>query len=216
MGLFGYSFIDLSEAQKHARRELLDLNAAAAQVSIGIVLALIQICYLAIWVNSRFGKGDEEGRPSSPYAKHEEEVKRGFMKARVKNAWKTLLWWMGDEVGGGMGRKGDWVLGGLWLGWLLCLCIIGTGEGEFFCYHFHIHFLSMNPYSMFVFKVYYPSYPISSLLSPRGLIIETTPAFILDLCCYHFSAYHTAFTYSKVIISANRNQIICTSPNVSA
>jgi hypothetical protein len=131
MGLFGYSFIDLSDDQKHARRDSLDFYAAGAQVSIGIVLALIQIYYLCIWVSSRFGKGDVEGRPSSPYAKHEEEIKRGFMKARAKNVWRRLLWWMGDEVGGGMGRKGEWALGAIWLGWLLCLCIIGTGEGKF-------------------------------------------------------------------------------------
>jgi hypothetical protein len=132
MGLFGYSFIDLTDAQKHARRDSLDLHAATAQVSIGITLALIQIYFLGAWVSGRFGKSDEEGRPSSPYAKHEEEVSQGYLNARLKVGWRRCIWWMGEEVGTGLGRKGEWVLGGVWLSWLLVLCVSGTGEGEFY------------------------------------------------------------------------------------
>jgi hypothetical protein len=162
MGLFGYAFTDLTTDQKHARRESLDLHAAGAQVSIGVILVLVQIYYLASWISGRFGKGDEEGRPSSPYAKHEDEVSKGFLKARLLVRWRRLLWWMGDDVGFGLGRKGEWVLGAGWLGWLIVLCISGTGDGECF-----IPFMSCF---LFCYVTFYstpvPCFPCPTLFIP--------------------------------------------------
>jgi hypothetical protein len=138
MGLFGYAFTDLTEAQKHKRRDLLDLHATIAQASIGVVLALIQAVILVSWLSQRLGKGDEESRPSSPYAKHELETQRHSVKSTVRKGWRRLRWWMGEPLMEGWGTKGEWVIGSTWIFWLLILCVKETGDGEWFQSFFHL------------------------------------------------------------------------------
>jgi hypothetical protein len=132
MGLFGYAFIDLNEGQKESRRDSLDLHASIAQVSIGVVLAIIQLYYLGVWFYGKFAKGDEE-RPSSPYAKHEEEIRKGAWITNARTTGRKLCWWFGEELnifGQKLGRKGEVLLGIGWIGWLLVLCVQGTGNGK--------------------------------------------------------------------------------------
>jgi hypothetical protein len=131
MGLFGYSFIDLSKSQKHARREALDLHALIAQVSVGIVLALIQLYFLLVWISGRFGDSNEEERPSSPYAKHEDSVRRGKALGKAREIRRRVVWWCGDDLGLGLGvKRGEVLIGAIWAIWLGFLCVQGTGEGE--------------------------------------------------------------------------------------
>lgn len=129
MGLFGYSFAGLTPAQVQTRREALDFHALAAQVSILAIVAAIQIYHGASWVSRRFGEGDEESRPSSPYLKAELENEKLGVKSKARILSAKIRWWMGDDIGGGWGTKGEWVLGGIWLGWLLILCFRDTGNG---------------------------------------------------------------------------------------
>ncbi|KAF2428793.1 hypothetical protein EJ08DRAFT_615065 [Tothia fuscella] len=127
MGLFGYAFVDLTHAQKEARRDSLDLHAAIAQGSIGLVLVFIQLYFLGRWLSERWSNGDEE-RPSSPYAKHEEAIRKGALVAKIKWNWARLAWWCGEEIGWGIGKRGEIIFGGVWFLWLIFLCIQGTGD----------------------------------------------------------------------------------------
>jgi hypothetical protein len=129
MGMFGYSFVNLTEDQVHARRELLDHYALVAQLSAVIVLTGIQLYYLSSWLTRRCGESDEEWRPSSPYLKAEAEGEKASWKRKATIFGAKIKWWMGDEIAEGWGRRGEWTCGALWMGWLLALCIKDTGEG---------------------------------------------------------------------------------------
>jgi hypothetical protein len=130
MGLLGYSFVNLTAEQVHARRRFLDQYALIAQLSVFAVLASIQLYRLLSWLTRRCGESDEEQTPSSPYLKAEIENDKTSWKSRARLYSAKVRWWIGDEVVEGWGRKGEWVFGTLWMLWLLTLCIKDTGEGR--------------------------------------------------------------------------------------
>jgi hypothetical protein len=129
MGLFGYSFVNLTKEQVDARRLALDHYALVAQLSFIAILAGIQIYYLSSWLTGRCGEGDEERTPSSPYLKAEIESEKISWKRKARKSSTKLRWWMGDELAKGWGRRGEWTCGAFWMAWLLVLCIKDTGEG---------------------------------------------------------------------------------------
>ncbi|KAF2403686.1 hypothetical protein EJ06DRAFT_519420 [Trichodelitschia bisporula] len=86
---FGFHFIFPDAAGLAARRSALDFHATVAQLSAVVVVALLQGFFLVRWFRSRWGRGDEESRPSSPYLKHEGEEEGNW--ARKAKAWSDYL-----------------------------------------------------------------------------------------------------------------------------
>ncbi|KAK3400555.1 ferric reductase like transmembrane component-domain-containing protein [Sordaria brevicollis] len=116
-----YQFLDLSQAEKHARRQSLDKYALYAQLSALIPIGLIWL-YQTLNKSSSRKKRDYTAIPSSD--------PDSFNNRRQSNTWSKLRWWLGEDVvafGEVLGQRGQWVFGLLWSLWLLVLCIAGTG-----------------------------------------------------------------------------------------
>ncbi|KIW01090.1 uncharacterized protein PV09_07377 [Verruconis gallopava] len=128
MGMLGYSFIDLTKEQAHARRLLLDRYGLIAQLSLFFVLVTIQIYHFLAWLTRRCGEVDIERTPSSPYLKAGIENDKLSWKTKAKRCSAKIRWWMDDEVASEWGKKGEWIGGALWMSWLLTLCFRETGE----------------------------------------------------------------------------------------
>ncbi|KAJ4292991.1 hypothetical protein N0V88_005655 [Collariella sp. IMI 366227] len=100
---FNYRFIDLSAAEKQARRQTLDKYALYAQLS-ALLPMLVLLSYrlgkrLAL---SRGSRGDYDVIPSSPVLKERRNSNAGTWSSKSKRA----RWWLGEDV----------VLGGMVLG----------------------------------------------------------------------------------------------------
>jgi hypothetical protein len=129
-----YEFVDLTDAQKHHRRVLLDAYGLVAQASAGVVLLLIQLYFLAQWLRQRRNGSDGIDVPSSPSLKNSQ--KGGRLNPRVAaQYWRRLEWWCGDSVrilGVDLGTKGQITVATTWTTWLLYLSFAETGNGESF------------------------------------------------------------------------------------
>lgn len=125
-----YHLVDLTEAQKHERRLLLDRYGVYAQLSALVPILCYQLYRLAIWVSlaRRRSKVKYYSVPSSPDLKHG----RGSREGVLVRKWRTLKWWLEGDVGEGWGIRGLWVAGGLWASWLGFLCVRETGDGMCF------------------------------------------------------------------------------------
>ncbi|RHZ47220.1 putative metalloreductase Fre8 [Aspergillus thermomutatus] len=94
-----YHIVKLSAEEKSQRRELLDRR----------------------WVYHRSTRRDgysavtrsSDSRTSSP--------------GNSVRQWRSILWWLEDEVAPGWGAREHWILGAAWALWLLILCIHQTG-----------------------------------------------------------------------------------------
>lgn len=129
-----YHFLNLGEAEKHARRETINSYAAYAQLSALVPVALFLLYRLASWarkslVNSRNGSYD--AIPNSPSLK----VQRGTTWGSWDTRMQKLRWWLGDEVyifGRSYGQRDQWVFGSLWAVWMSVMCVVETGHGKRF------------------------------------------------------------------------------------
>lgn len=127
-----YEFADLTDAQKHHRRALLDAYGLIAQSSIGAVLILLQVVFLIQWISQRWGSQRGLNAPSSPGLKHAQ--KAGGNVRSFQHWWRCVGWWAGDPVsllGMNLGTKGNLLAGVAWTIWLLALCFAETGHGEY-------------------------------------------------------------------------------------
>lgn len=128
-----YRFVDLTEDEKHLRRERLDRYGQLAQLSVLVPLLVIQIFFLASWLKRKFSRQDGlEQAPSSLYAK-QIHVKQSFGVKDVARRWRTFLWWCGDSVwlaGFPFGTNGEVLGGAVWMLWLLTLSFLQTGDGK--------------------------------------------------------------------------------------
>lgn len=132
MGLFGYQLLKhLGPEEQQARRDALNLNATIAQASIGVVLVVIQVCYLILWVSSKPAKKETKWEPSSPYVKHEFQREKRSFGGGLKTFGRRVKWYMDEPVFEGWGSTGAWFAGSIWMAWLLALCVRNTGDGEF-------------------------------------------------------------------------------------
>ncbi len=124
-----YHLVDLTEAQKHERRLLLDRYGVYAQLSALVPILFYQLYRLAVWVSlaRRRSKVKYSSVPSSPDLKHG----RGSREGVLVRKWRTAKWWLEGEVGEGWGVRGLWVAGGLWGSWLGILCVMETGDGMY-------------------------------------------------------------------------------------
>lgn len=123
-----YHFVDLSDDQIYARRELLDRYGSYAQLSCLIPVALYQLYCLASWVLSerRRAKVDYTAVPSSLVLRKSKDSALSL----VTRKWRIFQWWLGSEIYPGLGTNGDWILATLWTMWLIFLCTCQTGDGE--------------------------------------------------------------------------------------
>lgn len=124
-----YQFVDLTDAQKQERRELLDKYAWLAQESALVSFLAINCFFFLSWLSRR---RQNLGTPDSPRRK-EERLGHHIAIARVKVIWGQLSWWCGEPVEGGnfyLGLRGEVLATMSWLAWLLVLCVLETGEGK--------------------------------------------------------------------------------------
>ncbi|KAK3689876.1 ferric reductase like transmembrane component-domain-containing protein [Podospora appendiculata] len=120
-----YHFLDLSEEEKHSRRLALDQYASYAQLSALLPVAVV-LLYRAAWaLQSR--KGAYAAIPNSPSLKAQRRGGLAAWRSRIR----ILKWWLGGDVlmfGGVWGQRDQWIVGALWLFWLLLLCILDTRQ----------------------------------------------------------------------------------------
>lgn len=117
-----YQFLDLSRAEKHARRQSLDKYALYAQLSALIPIGLIWL-YQTLNKSSSRQKRNYTAIPSSD--------PDSFNTPKQSNSWSKLRWWLGEDVvafGEVLGQRDQWVGGLIWAFWLLVLCVAGTGN----------------------------------------------------------------------------------------
>lgn len=122
---FGYEFVTLDKDEKHARRLLLDLYPLVAQWSVLAVFAVFQLCFLLNWLVER---GLEYERPRSPSFNKRLDGQWTWLR-KSRQGWDRLVWWMKKDVITNWGTRAEWIGGGIWTVWLLCLCIVKTGNG---------------------------------------------------------------------------------------
>lgn len=129
-----YRFVDLSDAQKHERRELLYLYAAVAQISVFAPLLLLQVYFLVKWTNRRWQAQADLEMPSSPHLKSDRS-RKGWNRFRFTTVFRKAVWWSGDSITVlryDLGRKGEVLLAVVWASWLLLLCFMQTGDGKIY------------------------------------------------------------------------------------
>jgi hypothetical protein len=155
-----YRLLSLNSEQKQLRRETINWYAAIAHLSSFLFPLIIFAVRLATTRLLRILSGtsggvastthaavpthehdgdddsetDEYGQyhadiPGSPGAKADRGTLPGALTAR----WRRFVWIMGEDVwvsGMHFGQKDQWLLGGVWMAWLLALCFVGTGQGK--------------------------------------------------------------------------------------
>ncbi|KAK4166564.1 putative ferric reductase transmembrane component [Cladorrhinum sp. PSN259] len=125
----GYRFINLTGAEKTARRETLGKYGLIAQLSDLIPVAIILLFRLGKWVAQSQGSrnGEYTTIPSSPVLKKKRSEGAGQWAIFIRKA----KWWLGEDVVGfgmHMGQRDQWLVGTIWALWLLFLSFIETGE----------------------------------------------------------------------------------------
>ena len=122
-----YHFIDLGDEQKLQRRELMDRYGLYAQLSALIPILGYQIYRLGVWIYTERldSKVSFSEDPSSVPLK-----RQGDKTSGVIQRWRSVLWWLEDEVAPGWGSIIHWIAAGCWTSWLLFLCIHKTGDGK--------------------------------------------------------------------------------------
>jgi len=130
-----WHFLDLSPEQKQARRHHLDHYAFIAQISVFVPLLLLQVYFLVTWISGRLTR-DRHGEsdvPSSSIRKERMSEALGFVD-KVKYWKRRTVWWAGEPIEFGdwyVARKGEVIVGLVWMIWLLGLCVAQTGDGEY-------------------------------------------------------------------------------------
>lgn len=122
-----YAFLDLSDAQKPQRRQLLDWYGSAAQLSVVFPLLALQAYFLVVRIQTRRKDANGIEEPSSPRVK-EAKATVGPWRRR----WTQAGWWMDGEVmlgGDVVGTRGQVVGAVAWIVWLGYLSFAQTGQG---------------------------------------------------------------------------------------
>lgn len=126
-----YQFIDLSEAERHARRLSLDRYGLIAQLSSLLPVAVILLYRVSRWLIKKVAaqRVVYDVVPTSPAAKHQKQSSSATWAATVRR----VAWWLGDDIqvaGQSWGQRDQMVVGFAWSAWLLFLCVVGTGNGK--------------------------------------------------------------------------------------
>jgi hypothetical protein len=122
-----YHLIELGDEQRLQRRELLDRYGLYAQLSALIPILGYQLYRLGAWVYTERLKSKITCSevPASLSLKRQSHKTSG-----VVQTWRSMLWWLEDEVAPGWGLIGNWIAAGCWVSWLFFLCIHKTGDGK--------------------------------------------------------------------------------------
>jgi hypothetical protein len=126
-----YRFLTLSKEEVQVRRESLDAHACFAQITALLPILLIPLARLLIVLAQRIagGRGGYNALPASPSRKAKRQTASGASSLTLRK----VTWWLESDfvfLGQSRGQRDQWVFGGLWFGWLLTMCIVGTGDGE--------------------------------------------------------------------------------------
>ncbi|KAI1293174.1 ferric reductase like transmembrane component [Xylaria venustula] len=125
-----YQFVDLDEAQRHARRLALDRYGLVAQLSTLVPVALFLLYRFVAWAVAKAtgsGRGTYAAVPDSPTLKQQRLSVVGSWSAFARQ----VAWWFGDDVvflGWSWGPRDQLIAGAVWTIWLLFLCVVGTGN----------------------------------------------------------------------------------------
>lgn len=130
-----YSFLDLDEAAKHARRQALDWYGILAHGSVLVVLALVLLYRLGAFLVNKLKRNQTEyaALPGSPGLKRQRQKTSGTWAAAGRKA----AWWLEEDVrclGQNWGQRVEFIFGSIWTLWLLFLCVNGTGDGKSICH----------------------------------------------------------------------------------
>lgn len=163
-----YQFLSLDQAERHARREVLNRYAAYAQLSALLPVTLFLLCRIASWAR----KSAAEGRrgsygviPNSPSLKVQRRTAWGAWSTQARK----LGWWLRDDIyifGRLYGQRDQWIFGSLWASWMLVLCVVGTGHGK--------HFVAPPTPVGMIFAIY----------SLRGSHVAGSASFRMTLAAY--------------------------------
>jgi hypothetical protein len=129
-----WHFLDLNHEQKLERRRLLDLYSSLAQVSALIPLALLQLYFVATWLQRRWlRKHGADAIPSSPHLKKQQSDALNGPVMKFRCFWQEAMWWMGDtiDVFGSRMAKGEILSSLIWTAWLIFLSCVQTQGGTF-------------------------------------------------------------------------------------
>ena len=130
---FRYTFLlTLDESQRQQRRQLLAYYATVAQISFLAILIAIRIYFVLSWLENKWLSGGKDARPSSPYVKHNRLAVSTSWSVRVRRYWQRWQWWLGEPILVGWGTMGEWLVGGIWMAWLLLLSYLHTAPGNAF------------------------------------------------------------------------------------
>lgn len=132
-----WKFVDLDDAEKALRREVINRYAGFAQLSAFAPLFAVLVYRLAQWAAHKVHYAGGTTRragysavPESPVRKRQRQSPLGLWTAR----YRRLVWWLGDDVvvvgGWHLGRRDEWVFGLGWGAWMAVLCLVGTGDGK--------------------------------------------------------------------------------------
>lgn len=124
-----YAFVDLSDAEKADRRELLDWYGGFAQISVLVPLLIVQLGFLVRWLRARARNANQIETPSSPRVK-EARGSVGDWEGRGRR----LRWWLDAPVvlgGEVLGSRGEVLGAAAWAMWLVVLCFAYTGRGAY-------------------------------------------------------------------------------------
>lgn len=140
-----YSFATHTDEYKEHRREVLDKFGLYAQLSALIPIVLFQSYRLLQWLRiSARSRADYQPLPTSSTVISQVSVapRKWHQRARL------LVWYMSTNVRPHWGCRGHWIVGILWFGWLIFLCVFQTGDGMFCILYSHIIVKTfMNIYS---------------------------------------------------------------------
>lgn len=121
-----YHIVKLSPEEKLQRRELLDRYGLYSQLSVLIPISCFWLYRLGHWAYHRWTWRD--GYSAVTRAAES----RTFDSGNFARRWRSIIWWLEDEVAPGWGAREHWIFGAAWALWLLTLCIYQTGTGELY------------------------------------------------------------------------------------
>ena len=124
---FPYHFVNLNDEQNLRRRQLLDGYGQFAQLSILLLPLIYQLCLGVHLLISRTWSA----KPQAAVKEHQSPVVSSFKKPdrrRSSNLLARVRWFLDEEVLEGWNTRLEWLVAGLWTGWLLVLVFRDTGD----------------------------------------------------------------------------------------
>lgn len=129
-----WHFLDLNHEEKLERRRLLDLYGSLAQISALIPLGILQLYFIATWLQKQWSrKHGAVAIPSSPQLKKQRSDALNGPLVKLQSFWQVALWWTSDTVDifGSRANKGEVLSGFVWTAWLVFLSCVQTQGGMY-------------------------------------------------------------------------------------